>query len=286
MTQWFGGKASRKAARKSADALPDGLWTKCPKCNEILFNKELEKNLRVCNKCGYHYRLGALERINMTVDDGTFIEMDSDLLPSDPLEFPEYASKVNRDTAKTGLSDAIVTGTADIGGIKVVIGVADFAFMGGSMGGVVGEKVVRAMEAAIDAKLPVVMFTASGGARMQEGLLSLMQMPKTCAAAARLNKAGLPYIVVFTDPTMAGVLASYASVGDFIFSEPGALVGFAGQRVGQQAQVVRQPENFQRAEFQLEHGMIDRIVPRREVRSILTKVLQFCGFDKEENDAA
>ena len=285
---WFGlkGKAARKTARQSIDALPDGLWTKCPKCNEILFNKELEKNLRVCNKCGYHYRLRAQERIGMVVDDGTFAEMDTGLTPANPLGFPDYETAIKKDRLKSGLSDAVVTGTGEIGDHKVVIGVADFAFRGGSMGAVVGEKVVRAIEYAIKHKLPVIMFTTSGGARMQEGILSLMQMAKTAAACAKLHDAGLPYIVVFADPTTAGVHASYASIGDFILAEPGALVGFAGARVAQQAGLIHRPDNFQTSEFQLEHGMIDRIVPRRELKSTLMKVLDFCRTKEDKPDAA
>jgi len=284
---WFGlkGKAARKTARKSVDALPDGLWTKCPKCSEILFNKELEKNLKVCSKCGYHYKLGARDRIDITIDDGTFVEMNAGLAAANPLGFPEYENKIAKGRMMSNLEEAIVTGTGDISGIEVAIGVADFRFMGGSMGGVVGEKIVRVIEHAVASNLPVIQFTTSGGARMQEGILSLMQMAKTAAACGRLNKAGLPYIVVFTDPTTAGVHASYASVGDFIFAEPGALVGFAGARVAQQAGVIHRPDNFQTSEFQLEHGMIDRIVPRRELKSTLIKALQFCGF-KEKEDAA
>ncbi|MCX6344637.1 MAG: acetyl-CoA carboxylase, carboxyltransferase subunit beta [Armatimonadetes bacterium] len=276
---WFGlkGKAARKTARQSIDALPDGLWTKCPKCNEILFNKELEKNLRVCNKCGYHYRLRASERLAITIDDGTFVEFDAHLAPANPLDFPDYDISIKKDRLKSGLEDAIVTGAGEMGDHKVVIGVADFAFRGGSMGGVVGEKIVRAMEYAIANNLPVIMFTTSGGARMQEGILSLMQMAKTAAACAKVHEAGLPYIVVFADPTTAGVHASYASLGDFIFAEPGALVGFAGARVAQQAGLIHRPDNFQTSEFQLEHGMIDRIVPRREMKSTLIKILDFCA---------
>lgn len=285
--QWFGlkGKAARKTARQSIDALPDGLWTKCPKCNEILFNKELEKNLRVCNKCGYHYRLRAHERIGILVDDGTFVEMDAGLTPTNPLEFPDYDTSIKKDRIKSGLRDAVVTGVGDIGDHKVVLGVADFAFRGGSMGAVVGEKIVRAIEYGIKHKLPVIMFTTSGGARMQEGILSLMQMAKTAAACARLHDAGLPYIVVFADPTTAGVHASYASIGDFIFAEPGALVGFAGARVAQQAGLIHRPDNFQTSEFQLQHGMIDRIVPRRELKSTLIKALDFCLAKEVKPDA-
>ena len=274
--KWFKGKSARKAARQSVDALPDGLWTKCPKCNEILFNKELEKNLRVCNKCGYHYKLKAWERIQITADDGTFQEMDRDLASVNPLDFPEYEAKLAGDRKKTGLEDPMVTGIAEVSGIPVVLGVADFSFRGASMGSVYGEKVARAFEVAVERKLPVIMFTTSGGARMQEGILSLMQMAKTAAAVARHDRAGLPYIVVFTDPTTAGVHASFASLGDFIFAEPGALVGFAGARVAKQAGLIHRPDNFQTSEFQLENGQIDRIVPRREMKSTLTKVLQFC----------
>lgn len=283
---WFGskGKAARKATRQSLDALPDGLWTKCPNCSEILFNKELEKNLRVCNKCGHHYRLGARDRIQITVDDGTFQEIDEGLLTVNPLCFPDYEHKLTKGKLMSGLDDAIVTGTADIGGHRVVLGVADANFMVGSMGSVYGERVARAMELGVERGLPVVMFTASGGARMQEGILSLMQMAKTAAACARVHEAGLPYISVFTDPTTAGVLASFASLADYIFSEPGATICFAGSRVAQQAQVVRHPDNWHLAEFYLEHGMIDRIVSRRELKTTLVKVLDFCC--KETQDAA
>lgn len=283
--QWFGkAKAARKTARQSVDALPDGLWTKCPKCNEILFNKELDKNLRVCNKCGYHYKLGAWERIQITVDDGAFTELNAELGTANPLDFPEYDAKIAKGRMMTGLPDPMVTGLGEIAGRRVAVGVADFKFMGGSMGSAYGEKIVRLIETALEQKLPVIMFTTSGGARMQEGILSLMQMAKTAAACARLHEAKLPYIVVFTDPTTAGVHASFASIGDFIFAEPGALVGFAGARVAQQAGVVHRPENFQTSEFQLEHGMIDRVVPRRELKSTLVKVLQFCG--QEDTHAA
>ncbi|MHB9035147.1 MAG: acetyl-CoA carboxylase, carboxyltransferase subunit beta [Armatimonadota bacterium] len=284
---WFGlkGKAARKTARQSVDALPDGLWTKCPKCSEILFNKELEKSLRVCSKCGYHYKLGALDRIEITIDDGTFVETDAGLTAVNPIDFPDYDAKVAKGRMMSNLNEAIVTGMGELGGIEVAVGVADFRFMGGSMGGVVGEKVVRIIERAIEKKIPAIQFTTSGGARMQEGILSLMQMAKTTAACARLHKAGLPYIVVFTDPTTAGVHASYASVGDFIFAEPGALVGFAGARVAQQAGLIHRPDNYQTSEFQLEHGMIDKVVHRRELKSTLIKALHFCGC-KEKEDAA
>lgn len=277
-SNWFGlkGKSARKAARKSVDALPDGLWTKCPQCAEILFNRELEKNLKVCTKCGYHFKLGALDRIAITCDKGSFTETDSEIFATNPLKFPEYESKIAKGRANSGLNEALVTGTAKIGGYDVSIGVADFRFIGGSMGSVVGEKVVRSIERAIDMGCPAIMFTTSGGARMQEGIISLMQMAKTSAACAKLDRAGLPYIVVFTDPTTAGVHASYASIGDFIYAEPGALVGFAGARVAQQAGLIHRPDNFQTSEFQLECGMVDAVVSRKDLVATLTKTIEFC----------
>jgi len=276
-------RSSRKDARKSVDALPDGLWTKCPGCNEILFNKELQKNFRVCGKCGFHYRLGADDRIQITVDDGSFEETFADLRPGNPLLFPDYDSKLLKGKNSSGQNEAIITGTARIMEYKVSIGVADFSFMGGSMGGVVGEKIVRSIELAIEQKLPVILFTTSGGARMQEGILSLMQMAKTTAACYKLGQAGLPYIVVMTDPTTAGVHASFASVGDFILAEPGALIGFAGARVAQQAGVIHRPDNFQKSEFQLEHGMIDQVLIRRDIRPAISRILGFCGMEVVED---
>ncbi|MCC6485597.1 MAG: acetyl-CoA carboxylase carboxyltransferase subunit beta [Armatimonadetes bacterium] len=269
---WFG---RRSQAQKNLEQVPEGLWTKCPECSAILFAPELEKNLKVCPRCGHHYRLNWQERLDITVDSGTFVEFDGGVTSVDPLGFPDYESKLEKGRRNTGLEESIVTGRAAIGGCDTVIGIADFAFIGGSMASATGEKIVRAIERAVELGLPVVLITASGGARMFEGLLALMQMAKTAAACARLKSAGLPYIVVFTDPTMAGVHASYASIGDIIISEPKALVGLAGQRVAAQAQVAKVPANFQRAEFQLEHGMIDMIVPRRELRDTLGKILKW-----------
>ncbi|CCW35670.1 acetyl-CoA carboxylase, carboxyltransferase subunit beta [Chthonomonas calidirosea] len=254
--------------------VPSGLWLKCPKCNEILFARDVERNLSVCPHCNYHHRLPARKRIEITVDEGSFEEFDEHLLSTDPLDFPGYREKLEQARKDTGLTDAVVCGYARIGGHRVVLSVADFSFLGGSMGSVVGEKIVRAIERAIQERLPVVVFTANGGgARMFEGLLSLMQMAKTSAAVARLGEAGLPFIVVLTDPTMAGVYASYASLGDITFAEPGALIGFAGRRVGNQDMGTRLPDDFQTSEFQFRCGMIDRIVPRREMRSALASVL-------------
>lgn len=281
--KWFGrGRAqSRKIARQSADALPAGLWTKCQSCQEILFKKDLEKNLEVCPKCGYHYKLGAGERLRVTVDEGSFEEFADDLLPVNPLGFPEYEAKLAKGKATTGRNDGLVVGRASIDGYPVVIGVVDFAFMGGSMGSVYGEKVVQAVDAAIEEKRPLIMFCTSGGARMQEGILSLMQMAKTNAAISRIIGAGLLYVTVLTDPTTAGVHASFASVGDFIYAEPGALIGFAGERVAAQAGVINRPPNFQRAEFQLEHGMVDAVVPRKDLKALLIKTLEFCCKEKK-----
>jgi acetyl-CoA carboxylase carboxyl transferase subunit beta len=265
----------------SMDGVPEGIAVKCAKCNAILFVRDFERNLKVCTKCGHHHRLNAIERLEMTVDEDSFVEMDADLSSIDILEFPEYKAKLDRARAGSTSSEAVVTGTATIEGTPAVIGIADFSFMGGSMGSVVGEKVARAMERAVKERLPVIMFTASGGARMQEGLHSLMQMAKTSAAAGQLDKAGLPYIVVLTDPTTGGVYASYACLGDIIIAEPGAIVGFAGRRVGNQDAGARLPDNFQTSEFQWEHGMVDRIVPRKEMRAALASILAF--FAPAEN---
>lgn len=269
---WFArrGRAEGLALDEMNDA-----WVKCNGCQKILFARDFERNLKVCPLCGHHHRLSARERIALLADEGTFEERDAEVVSAEPLGFPEYAEKLSRGRANSGLPEAMVSGTCSLSGIPVVLAVADFTFMGGSMGSAVGEKVARAMEHALAQRLPIVVCSTSGGARMQEGLLSLMQMAKTCAAAAKLHEAGVPYISVLTDPTMAGVLASYASVGDVVIAEPGALVGFAGQRVAQQAQVIKPPPNFQTAEFQLEHGMVDIVVPRKELKPTLYRVLRF-----------
>jgi acetyl-CoA carboxylase carboxyl transferase subunit beta len=250
-------------------------WVQCAKCKKIIFKNDFERALKVCPHCGHHHRLRARERIAITADPETFTEMETELVADDPLGFPDYPDKLAKGRQTSGEQEAILIGRAQLGGIPIMLGVMDFAFMGGSMGSVVGEKVARCFEKAIEERLPVVMFCASGGARMQEGLISLMQMAKTTAAVARHHRARLPYLAVFTDPTMAGVLASFASLADVIIAEPGALVGFAGQRVAAQASVGRTPANFQTAEFQYEHGMIDLIIPRRQIRPTLTYLLEF-----------
>lgn len=272
-TGWFS-RSNKNGSSKQV--VPDGLWTKCPRCNEITFAKDVERNLHVCPKCSYHHKLRARQRLELTVDPESFREFDSQVTSVDPLGFPDYSEKIGRARTNTGLVDAILTGYATIEDQPAIVGAADFAFMGGSMGSVVGEKIARAMERGVKERLPVVFFTANGGgARMQEGLLSLMQMAKTSAAVALLNKSAVPYIVVLTDPTMAGVYASYASLGDIILAEPGALIGFAGRRVGNQDMGMKLPDDFQTSEFQFRCGMVDRVVPRKEMRSTLGKLLVF-----------
>jgi acetyl-CoA carboxylase carboxyl transferase subunit beta len=252
-------------------------FLQCSNCKKILFSVDFEQNLRVCPHCGFHHRLSARRRIEMTFDEGSFQEMDTDLRSVDTLEFPEYAEKLAAAVAKTQQKDSMISGKAAIEELPVSVAVSEFAFMGGSMGSVNGEKVTRTLERAAEQKIPAIVFCASGGARMQEGLLSLMQMAKTTAAVQKCNEAGVPFISVFTDPTMAGVLASYASIADVIVAEPKALVGFAGQRVSKQAGVGKVPDDFQTAEFVHAHGMIDKIVPRKEMRSTLANLVRILG---------
>ncbi|HWP31424.1 MAG TPA: acetyl-CoA carboxylase, carboxyltransferase subunit beta [Fimbriimonadales bacterium] len=258
------------------------VFLRCDKCKKVLFSKEFSRNLRVCNFCGHHHRLTVEERIEITFDPDTFHELDKELRSTDPLEFPDYKEKLERGTQTTGRYDSIVRGYGKIGGHDVSAAVSDFRFMGGSMGSVAGEKITRTLEMAYQERVPAVIFTASGGARMQEGLISLMQMAKTVAACRRLSDSGIPFICVFTDPTMAGVLASYASLADIILAEPGALVGFAGARVSAQAGVSKVPDNFQTSEFNFEKGMIDKIVQRKDVRPTLIKLLDHFSNTKKE----
>ncbi len=246
----------------------------CAGCKKILFSIEFEQNLRVCPHCQHHHRLPARRRIDLTFDPGTFREMDTELRSVDTLEFPDYRTKLEHAQVTTGGQDSVVSGMAEIDGVPVAAAVADFAFMGGSMGSVAGEKITRTLERAADERTTAIIFCASGGGRMQEGLLGLMQMAKTTAAVERCREVGAPYIAVFTDPTMAGVLASYASVADVILAEPKALVGFAGARVSKQAGVSKVPNDFQTAEYLLSHGMLDRIVPRKEMRSTLSLLVR------------
>ncbi len=255
--------------------IPEGLWVKCDNCKEIIYRKEVEKNFKVCPKCDYHFRISASERLPYLVDEGSFLEVEDGLSPRDFLNFKDYKDKLKSSRKKTGLKDAIIAGEAKIGGKPVSLVVMDFDFIGGSMGSVVGEKIARAIERAIEKRMPFVSVASSGGARMQEGILSLMQMAKTSAAVARLGEAGLPFISLLTDPTFGGVTASFAMLGDIIIAEPKSLIGFAGQRVITDTIKQQLPAGFQRAEFQQEHGMIDMIVPRREMRATLGKILDF-----------
>lgn len=249
----------------------------CAGCRKILFSVEFEQDLRVCRHCGHHHRLPSKLRIAATFDPGSFQEMDSRLRSVNPLQFPEYQEKLQSAEDRLAEFDSVMCGWATLEGMQVSVAAADFAFMGGSMGSVAGEKITRTLERAADKHAPSIIFCASGGARMQEGLVSLMQMAKTTAAAQRCAEKGVPYICVFTDPTMAGVLASYASVADIVLAEPKALVGFAGARVSKQAQVSRVPDDFQTSEFVLKHGMADRIVPRREMRATLASLVKVLG---------
>lgn len=248
-------------------------FLQCVGCKKAIFKKEFTDNLNVCPYCSHHHRLTAHERIAMTFDPGSFKEKDSDLYSEDILGFPEYEEKLDTAIKKTGRNEGVISGVASIMKIKVSTAVSDFHFMGGSMGRIAGEKISRVLEYAAESKIPAIIFCASGGARMQEGLHSLMQMAKTTAAVNKCREANIPFIAVFTDPTMAGVLASYASIADIIIAEPKALVGFAGARVSKQVQLVKVPDDFQMAEFCLKSGMIDRIVPRKEIRNTLGTLL-------------
>ncbi|MBU3804305.1 MAG: acetyl-CoA carboxylase, carboxyltransferase subunit beta [Candidatus Cellulosilyticum pullistercoris] len=255
--------------------VPEGIYVQCPKCKKSIYRPELRANYGVCIHCGYHYPLSARARISLVVDKNSFEELDENLESANPLEFDGYEEKLIKYQEKTEQKEAVVTGKAKIEGQEVIIAIMDSSFMMGSMGSVVGEKVTRATELATASKLPLIIFTASGGARMQEGIFSLMQMAKTSAALARHDANGLLYISVLTDPTTGGVTASFATLGDIILAEPGALVGFAGPRVIEQTIREKLPEGFQRAEFLLETGQIDAIVERKELRKTLGQLLMF-----------
>src|SRR2546421_5691345 len=266
-----GGKSKKRE-------IPEGLWTKCPKCSTMVFDKELDENLKVCPHCQHHFPIGARERIHSLVETCTFEEMDADLTSVDMLNFTgvaSYTSKLEEYQKSTGLKDAVITGIGKIGEHRAALGAMDFAFLGGSMGSVVGEKLSRLIEKATEKRLPVIIISTSGGARMYEGMFSLMQMAKTCAALAYHARARLPYISVLTHPTTAGVMASYASVGDLIIAEPGAMIGFAGPRVIKDTTQAELPPGFQTAEFLLDHGLIDAIVPRKELKACLIQYLNF-----------
>lgn len=259
--------------------IPDGLWTKCPDCSDIIYNKTLKENFKVCPKCDYHFLLGAIERAEFLLDEGSFRENNTNLTSCDPLKFKgpkTYKQKLEEEQKNVGLKEAAITGLGVLAGRKLAIGITDSRFMMGSMGSVVGEKITRIIELAVEEKLPLLIVSGSGGgARMQEGLLSLMQMAKTSAALMKHNDAGLLFISLLTNPTMAGVLASFASLGDIIIAEPRALIGFTGPRVIEQTLKTKLPEGFQRSLFSLEHGLIDMIVRRSNLKDILGKLLNY-----------
>jgi len=274
----LGGKSKKRD-------IPEGLWTKCPDCESMVFDKELDANLKVCPKCTHHFTIGARERIHSLVETCSFQEMDAEMTSVDVLQFTgvaSYKDKLEAYQKNTGLKDAVITGVGTIGEFRTGLGVMDFSFLGGSMGSVVGEKLTRMIETATDRGLPVIIISTSGGARMYEGMFSLMQMAKTCGALAYHAKQKLPYISVLTHPTTAGVMASYASVGDLIIAEPHAMIGFAGPRVIKDTTQAELPPGFQTAEFLLDHGLIDAIVPRNEMKDRLVYYLDFLTENKRQ----
>ena len=273
---WFKKVKKPIEAPNKESRVPEGLWVKCPSCSQIIYNKDLASSLSVCTKCAHHFRLSAAERLKSLFDD-EWEEFDSGLMSTDPLQFTDtkpYKKRLEASTAATGGKDAVITARGRIATIPVMVAAMEYGFIGGSMGVVVGEKITRAIERAIDARLPVVIVSCSGGARMMEGALSLMQMAKISAALARLDRARLPYISVLTDPTTGGVTASFAMLGDVNIAEPRALIGFAGPRVIEQTIRQTLPEGFQRSEFLLEHGMLDMVIDRRELKDVITRLLK------------
>jgi acetyl-CoA carboxylase carboxyl transferase subunit beta len=276
---WFKKARTPITPPKDKSRVPEGLWVKCPGCAQLIYNKELQTNLNVCPKCAYHFRLSAVERLR-TLFDGDWRTYDDGLISTDPLGFVDtkpYKDRIQAGFKSSGLRDAVVTASGRLDGIETVVASMEYTFIGGSMGVVVGEKIARAIERAIELRMPVVIVSCSGGARMMEGALSLMQMAKVSAGLARLGRVPLPYISVLTDPTTGGVTASFAMLGDLNIAEPKALIGFAGPRVIEQTIRQKLPEGFQRSEFLLEHGMIDMVVDRRELKATIASALRFMG---------
>jgi len=270
-------KPTLKFSEKKRKEMPEGLWTKCPGCDEMVHHIALEENMRVCPKCGHHFAMGSMERISTLVDEGSFKEADAEMTAVDPLGFKgvaTYEDRLKTYRKKTGLIDAVITGSGKMGGNPVGLAVMDFSFLAATMGSVVGEKITRIIEASTKEKKPVIIVCASGGARMYEGMLSLMQMAKTSGALARHSEAGLPYIAVLTNPTTAGVMASFATLGDIALAEPKAMIGFAGPRVIKETTHQELPAGFQTAEFLLEHGLIDEIVPRSKMRETIITIIE------------
>jgi acetyl-CoA carboxylase carboxyl transferase subunit beta len=278
---WF--KKARKpiaaAPKEKPSRVPEGLWVKCPGCAQIIYNKDLATNLNVCPKCAHHFRVSAFDRLRMLFD-GDWVEYDKGLVSTDPLTFTDtkpYKARLKSSIEATGLKDAVIVASGAIDGIDTIVASMEYGFIGGSMGVVVGEKITRAIERAVDTHRPVVIVCSSGGARMMEGALSLMQMAKICGALARLDRARVPYIAVLTDPTTGGVTASFAMLGDLNIAEPKALIGFAGPRVIEQTIRQKLPEGFQRSEFLLDKGMIDLVVDRREMKGVIANAMRFMG---------
>ncbi len=276
-------KEDKKDEKSSGGVeIPKDLLFKCPRCDAVAYRDDFEKNRQVCASCGYHARISYRDRLEMTVDKGSFTEFDAGMTSLDPISFPGYPEKIAELQEKCGMKEAVVTGTCTIRGYRIVIGIMDSGFMMASMGSVVGEKITRAFEYATANRLPVILFTASGGARMQEGIVSLMQMAKTSGAIARHSEAGQLYVTVMTDPTTGGVTASFASLGDIIIAEPKVLIGFAGRRVIQDTIRQQLPDDFQSAEFMLENGFVDMIVERKNMRSVLSRILRMHNYTKAE----
>lgn len=272
---WF--KKTKEIRTDKKGKIPEGLWVKCDGCKEIVYKKEIEKNLMVCPKCNYHFRISSRERLKLLVDEGSFVEADENLVSIDPLHFKDsisYKERLRENQKKTGLKEAVISGDASIKGYPVSLVIMDFSFMGGSMGSVVGEKVARAAERALEKKQPFVAVSSSGGARMQEGIFSLMQMAKCSAAIGKLKDNGILYISVLCDPTFGGVTASFATLGDIIIGEPKSLIGFAGPRVIEQTIKQPLPDDFQRADFLLDHGLIDMVLERKTLRETLAKLFE------------
>ncbi|MCJ7854734.1 acetyl-CoA carboxylase, carboxyltransferase subunit beta [Lachnospiraceae bacterium NSJ-143] len=273
------GRVERKLQEEPA--IPDGMWMKCRFCGALVYKKEMNE-FKICPKCGGHFRISAADRLAITCDEGTFEELDANMVSKNPMGYPDYDKLIAKMQEKTGLKEGAVTGFCEIDGYKTVIGVMDSNFMMASMGSVVGEKITRAIERSTELGLPVVIFTASGGARMQEGIISLMQMAKTSAAVRRHSDAGLLYVSVITDPTTGGVSASFANLGDIILAEPRATIGFAGRRVIEGTINEKLPEDFQSAEFQLKHGFVDRIVERKDMRKSLSTIFKLHSIERRD----
>jgi acetyl-CoA carboxylase carboxyl transferase subunit beta len=277
---WFTKTRKPMASVEKTSRVPEGLWVKCPSCAQVIYNKDLSANQRVCPKCAHHFRIGAADRLRGLFDGGSWTEHDAGLMSNDPLQFADtkaYKDRLRSTIASTGMNDAAIVATGKIDALDVVVAVMEYSFIGGSMGVVVGEKITRAAEMALAKRWPLIVISCSGGARMMEGALSLMQMAKVSAALARLDRARLPFISVLTDPTTGGVTASFAMLGDLNIAEPKALIGFAGPRVIEQTIRQKLPEGFQRSEFLVEHGMLDLIVDRREMKATLARALRFMG---------